>query len=145
MPQAFIGVDVIVGARGETDTCFDEAYRFIDSLDVSQLHVFPYSERPNTQALNIGHIVSPQEKQRRSHLLLNLSEQKLEQFYRSQQNTLHKVLFEQPKKGHPMHGFTENYIRVEIPFDATLVNQTRTVRLTEYKKNEQPAYRCVFV
>lgn len=146
MPQAFIGVDVIVGARGETDACFDEAYQFIDSLDISQLHVFPYSERPNTQALNIGHIVSPQEKQRRSHLLLNLSEQKLEQFYRSQQNTLHEVLFEQPKKGHPMHGFTENYIRVEIPFDATLINQTRTVRLTEYiNENEQPAYRCVFV
>ena len=81
MPDAFIGVDVIVGTRGETEEYFEQAYRFIQSLDVTQLHVFSYSERPGTQALKIEHVVSSEEKHRRSRLLLDLSDEKTRAFY----------------------------------------------------------------
>ncbi len=145
MPHAFIGVDVIVGARGETPECFEEAYQFIQSLSISQLHVFPYSERPGTLALKIDEIVSPQEKQKRSHALLNVSDEKLLAFYQAQKDTIHEVLFEQPKPGHPMHGFTENYIRVELPYTKELVNQTHKVRLTEMIPGDVPAYKVEFL
>ena len=81
MPDAFIGVDVIVGTRGETDEYFEQAYEFIKSLDVTQLHVFSYSERPGTQALKIDHVVTPEEKHRRSQRLLELSDEKTHAFY----------------------------------------------------------------
>lgn len=136
MPDAFIGVDVIVGARGETEKCFEEAYRFIESLDISQLHVFPYSERPGTKALDIDGTVSSGEKQRRSHLLLELSDQKLHSFYQSQQGQEYEVLFEQPKSGKPMHGFTENYLRIEQPYEKKLVNTTCKIRLDELVEHE---------
>ena len=81
MPDAFIGVDVIVGTRGETPEYFEQAYQFIDGLDVTQLHVFSYSERPGTQALKIEYVVSPEEKHQRSQRLLALSDQKTQAFY----------------------------------------------------------------
>lgn len=113
MPDAFIGVDVIVGTRGETDAFFEDAYRFIDGLDISQLHVFSYSERPGTKALEIPHTVSPQTKHERSQRLLELSERKRTAFYRRFAGTARPVLWEHAKNGTPMQGFTDNYIRVE--------------------------------
>ena len=115
MPDAFIGVDVMVGCRGEEPELFDECYDFLKSLDVTQLHVFPYSERPGTLALKIPYIVSDTEKKRRSKLLLDLSEEKRLAFYESHIGTLADVLFEKSNRGRSMHGFTRNYIRVELP------------------------------
>ena len=115
MPDAFIGVDVMVGCRGEEPELFDECYDFLKSLDVTQLHVFPYSERLGTLALKIPYIVSDTEKKRRSKLLLDLSEEKRLAFYESHIGTLADVLFEKSNRGRAMHGFTRNYIRVELP------------------------------
>lgn len=115
MPDAFIGVDVMVGCRGEEPELFDECYDFLKSLDVTQLHVFPYSERPGTLALKIPYIVSDTEKKRRSKLLLDLSEEKRLAFYESHIGTMADVLFEKSNRGRAMHGFTRNYIRVELP------------------------------
>lgn len=129
MPHAFIGVDVIVGTRGETDELFEETLRFIDNLDVSQLHVFSYSERPGTQALKIGHVVDPKVKHARSQLLLDISEHKLKAFYEKHQGDECRVLFEHTRKGGKMYGFTENYIKVEAPYNAGLVNRICKVRL----------------
>ncbi len=129
MPHAFIGVDVIVGTRGETDEYFEEAYRFIESLDVTQLHVFSYSERPGTQALKIDYVVDPATKHARSQRLLDLSDQKWRAFYEAHSGQTAKVLFEHTRKNGLMHGFTENYIKVERPYDASLVNQAVRVCL----------------
>ena len=130
MPNAFIGVDVIVGTRGETEDLFNEASQFIESLDISQLHVFSYSERPGTQALKIAHEVSPQMKNIRSAQILDISDRKLEVFYSSQIGKTKRVLFEDDQNEEFMHGFTENYIKVEHSYDASLVNQVRNVMLT---------------
>ena len=129
MPDAFIGVDVIVGARGETEEFFEKAYEFIESLDISQLHVFSYSERPGTQALKIGHVVSPEIKHERSRRLLELSDKKLKAFYSNHIGLEAKVLIEHASHGEVMHGFTENYIRVEMKRDDSLDNKLRTVKL----------------
>lgn len=129
LPDAFIGVDVIVGTRGETDAYFEDARRFIESLDVTQLHVFSYSERPGTQALKIDYVVDPKVKHTRSQILLDLSEKKLQAFYEAHIGREAKVLFEHTKKDGMMHGFTENYIKVETPYDASLINETRRIRL----------------
>ena len=115
MPDAFIGVDVMVGCRGETDECFEECYSFLDSLDVQQLHVFPYSERPGTAALNIPYIVDEKTKKLRSHRLLELSDRKTEAFYTRHIGQEMDVLLEKADKGKAMHGFTQNYVRVELP------------------------------
>lgn len=115
MPDAFIGVDVMVGCRGETPECFDECYDFLSSLDVQQLHVFPYSERPGTAALKIPYVVDDREKKRRSHRLLTLSDEKTEQFYSRHIGKEMDVLMEKSAKGRAMHGFTRNYIRIELP------------------------------
>lgn len=117
MPEAFIGVDVMVGCRGETPECFEECYSFIDSLDVQQLHVFPYSERPGTAALKIPYVVDDKEKKSRSHRLLELSDRKTEAFYRNFIGREMDVLMEKAPKGRAMHGFTGNYVRVELPAD----------------------------
>ena len=129
MPQAFIGVDVIVGTRGETAIYFEESYRFLAQMEVTQLHVFSYSERPGTQALTIEYIVSPQEKHERSQRLLQLSEEKLQSRYQRHQGQELPVLRERSKPGAPMHGFTPNYIRVEVPRNEALDNQLVTYRL----------------
>ena len=135
MPHAFIGVDVIVGARGETDECFEEARAFIESLDVTQLHVFSYSERPGTQALKIDYIVDPQTKHARSQQLLDLSDRKLHAFYEKHIGTKATVLFEHTRKGGMMHGFTENYIKVEAPYKAEWVNQSLQIELGDWNED----------
>lgn len=132
MPDAFIGVDVIVGTRGETDDYFQRAYDFISGLDVTQLHVFSYSERPGTQALKIDHVVAPAEKHCRSQALLELSDRKTHAFYERHIGQTMPVLLERPKPGAPMHGFTPNYIRVEVPHDDALDNQVVSVRLGQF-------------
>lgn len=138
MPDAFIGVDVMVGCRGETPECFEECYEFLSSLDVTQLHVFPYSERPGTAALKIPYIVSPQDKKERSHRLLELSDQKTRVFYERYIGTEREVLFEKASRGKAMHGFTDNYIRVELPAQQSspeLDNQLHRVRLLGFNRD----------
>ena len=140
MPDAFIGVDVMVGCRGETPECFEETYAFLDSLDVTQLHVFPYSERPGTSALSIPYTVSDQDKKLRSKRLLDLSDQKTEAFYRRHIGQEAEVLLEKATRGKAMHGFTKNYIRVELPAKLAtpdLDNQLVKVRLGELTADKQ--------
>lgn len=132
MPDAFIGVDVIVGTRGETPEYFEKAYEFISGLDVTQLHVFSYSERPGTQALKIDYVVSPEEKHQRSQRLLALSDEKTQAFYARHIGHTLPVLMEKSKAGAPMHGFTVNYIRVEVEGDNALDNHLVQVRLGEF-------------
>ena len=134
MPDAFIGVDVIVGTRGEEEAYFEEAYRFIESLDITALHVFSYSERPGTQALKIEYKVNPQEKHRRSERLLALSDVKLQAFYTRHIGTEAMVLLERPKAGCPYHGFTDNYIKVEVTDLSACDNMLVRVRLGEYNE-----------
>lgn len=134
MPHAFIGVDVIVGTRGETEAYFEKAYQFIESLDVTQLHVFSYSERPGTQALKIDYVVSPEEKHKRSQRLLALSDEKTKNFYRQFIGKEAKVLMEKSKAGMPMHGFTDNYIRIETEHNDELDNCLVTVRLGDFNE-----------
>lgn len=130
MPDAFIGVDVIVGMRGETDGCFEETYRFIEGLDISQLHVFSYSERPGTKALEIPYVVSPQTKHARSQRLLVLSEEKRRAHYAAYIGKDRPVLWEHARTGEPMQGFTDNYIRVMQPEDKAVAdNEVTRVRL----------------
>ena len=135
MPHAFIGVDVIVGTRGETEEYFNRAYDFLKGLDVTQLHVFSYSERPGTQALKIEHVVSPDEKHRRSQMLLALSDEKTRAFYASHIGKEAVVLMEKSKSGTPMHGFTNNYVRVELPHDNSLDNQLLRVRMGDFNED----------
>lgn len=134
IPDAFIGVDLIVGVRGETEQFFNDAVRFVSGLDISQLHVFTYSERPNTQALKIDHVVDPHEKHERCRRMLEISEKKTHRFYESQIGQIRTVLFEHPKKGAPMHGFTDNYIRVEKPYEKERVNTTCRVLLGNFNE-----------
>lgn len=118
MPDAFIGVDVMVGCRGETPECFEETYRFLESLDVTQLHVFPYSERPGTSALKIPYVVDEKSKKERCKRLIELSDAKTKAFYEQHIGKEMEVLFEKASRGKAMHGFTANYIRVELPASA---------------------------
>lgn len=136
MPDAFIGVDVIVGTRGETEEYFEQAYQFTSGLDVTQLHVFSYSERPGTQALKIDHVVSPEERHRRSQRLLGLSDEKTQAFYARHIGQTMTVLMEKAKAGTPMHGFTTNYIRVEIEGDNALDNQLVNVCLGDFNEDK---------
>ncbi len=135
MPHAFIGVDVIVGTRGETPEYFESAYNFIESLDVTQLHVFSYSERPGTQALKIDYIVSPEDKHKRSQRLLELSDKKLKDFYSRHIGKEAVVLSEHSRPGAPMHGFTENYIRVELNADKVKDNHLVKVKLGGFSED----------
>ena len=143
MPDAFIGVDVMVGCRGETPECFEETYTFLNDLDVTQLHVFPYSERPGTSALSIPYVVSDKDKKLRSKRLLDLSDEKTEAFYRRHIGQEAEVLFEKATRGRAMHGFTRNYIRVELSAkdaDPALDNQLVKVRLGELTPDKQALY-----
>jgi threonylcarbamoyladenosine tRNA methylthiotransferase MtaB len=122
MPNAFIGVDVMVGVRGKTLELFNECKQFIESLPISQLHVFTYSERAGTKALSIEPIVPINERRRRNEILQQVSESKLNTFYQSQQGKEAIVLWEDSKKGDMMHGFTENYVKVETKYNKNKVN-----------------------
>lgn len=139
MPDAFIGVDVMVGCRGETPECFEETYNLLKELPVTQLHVFPYSERPGTAALKIPYIVSDAEKKLRCQKLLELSEEKTLEFYNKYINKVRACLFEKAPHGKSMHGFTDNYIRVELPPSAVCEdydNKIMNVRLTGFNHDK---------
>ena len=129
MPHAFIGVDLIVGARGETDELFQKSYDFVESIDISRLHVFPYSERPDTRALAIDGIVTQEEKHRRTCRMLALSERKLADFTSRFIGTTRKVLPEEPRPGRPMYGFTDNYLKVSMNPNPDLANKIVSVHL----------------
>lgn len=144
MPHAFIGVDVIVGTRGETPEYFEQTYDFLKEVDVTQLHVFSYSERPGTQALKINYKVSPEEKHERSQRLLALSDEKTHAFYASFLGKEANVLMEKAKPGMPMHGFTDNYIRVEMAHDDSLDNRIICVRLEDFTE-DQTALKAVLL
>ena len=140
MPDAFIGVDVMVGCRGETPECFEETYEFLDGLDVTQLHVFPYSERPGTSALSIPYVVSEKDKKLRVKRLLELSDKKTHAFYERFTGQEAEVLMEKATRGRAMHGFTKNYIRVELAAkdaDPALDNQLVKVRLGELTRDKE--------
>lgn len=139
MPEAFIGVDVMVGCRGETPEYFEETYQLLENLPVTQLHVFPYSERPGTAALKIPYIVDDKDKKLRSQRLLELSDKKTEEFYSQYIGTEKEVLFEKASKGKAMHGFTDNYIRVELPASMAseeLDNEIVKVKLTKFNHDK---------
>lgn len=145
MPDAFIGVDVMVGCRGETPACFEETYDFLSGLDVTQLHVFPYSERPGTSALSIPYVVSDADKRVRSKRLLDLSDEKTHAFYQRYMGTEAEVLFEKAPRGKAMHGFTRNYIRVELPPSEVREeydNQLMTVCLGDFN-HDQTALKAI--
>ena len=131
MPDACIGVDVIIGFPGETDELFLETYHFLNELDISYLHVFTYSERENTPAASMDGVVPLNVRKKRSKMLRGLSVKKRRSFYESQLNTVHTVLFEgENKKGYIL-GFTENYVKIKQPWNPGLINTTREVLLTE--------------
>ena len=131
MPDACIGVDVIVGFPGETDELFLETFNFLNTLDVSYLHVFTYSERPNTKAAVMDNSVPKAKRMKRSKLLRGLSVKKRRAFYESQLGATRTVLFESENKLGYIHGFTENYVKVKAPWNPDLVNTTHEVKLTE--------------
>ena len=131
MPNACIGVDVIVGFPGETDELFLETYHFLNELDISYLHVFTYSERVNTSAANMQGVVPQNIRKKRSKMLRGLSVKKRRSFYESQLNTSHSVLFESENKKGYINGFTENYVKVKAPWNPILVNTKQEVTLTK--------------
>ena len=136
MPDAFIGVDVIVGVRGETDELFEQSCQFIDSLDISQLHVFTYSERAGTKMLDIEHSVNLKERKHRSEVLHTLSDKKTNAFYESQRGKTYPVLWESRHNGDNMIGFSTNYVKAERSFDKSLVNTIQTVTLGEWNEDK---------
>lgn len=131
MPHACIGVDVIVGFPGETEADFLDTYNFLNNLDINYLHVFPYSERPNTRAYEMADAVPQKERNRRADMLRILSEKKKRAFYEQHIGTETQVLFEADIHDGLMEGFTENYIRVVAKYDPLLVNETKYLRLTQ--------------
>lgn len=135
VPHAFIGVDVIAGTNGETEVLFQESYDFINSLEISQLHAFTYSERSGTQALKIPWKVDVEDRKRRTQMYINLSEKKLRAFYEKQLGTQQTVLFEEQIKKDKLVGFTENYIKVETHHNEDLVNQLEKVTLKSILPN----------
>jgi len=135
LPDAFIGIDVIAGSRGESDQDFEDAYLFIKNLPFSQLHVFPYSERQGTKALEIKEVVPIPERKRRAKMLQTLSEKKLRAFYQENINKTEEVLFESYNDHGKMYGFTKNYVKVEIPYNQNLNNKLTFVNLQEINSN----------
>ena len=135
LPDAFIGVDVIAGMRGETEAAFEDGLRFVESLDVSRLHVFPYSERAGTRALDIPLAVPQAEKHRRVEALLRVSERKLRDFLARHRGEVRPVLFEDDETDGMIGGFTDNYIRVEVPYDRSLANRVVPTRLGATNEN----------
>lgn len=131
IPDAFIGVDLIVGARGESEELFHVSRDFVTNLPITRLHVFPYSERPGTMALKIDGIVDQHTKSLRAGEMINISENKLKEFTCQFLGSIRPVLFEQPSKGQPMHGFTDNYIKVLAPYKPEYINKLALVKLTD--------------
>jgi len=135
IPTAFIGVDVIAGTNGETDEFFRDSYRFIADLDVSQLHAFPYSERPGTKALEIKPVIPVEERKLRTQRLIKLSDRKTAYFYTQNLGSVRKVLFEEQKDKKTISGFTDNYIRVETAYREELENNIVSVELESISPN----------
>ncbi|MFA9391632.1 MAG: tRNA (N(6)-L-threonylcarbamoyladenosine(37)-C(2))-methylthiotransferase MtaB [Prolixibacteraceae bacterium] len=135
LPDAFIGVDVIAGTNGETEQFFQDSYAFILDLDISQLHVFPYSERPGTFALKIPHVVPVAERKARVQRYIDLSERKHRLFYETQLGSIRNVLFEHQNKGDRMFGWTDNYVRIETDWDEKLVNRVLPFKLEKINAN----------
>ncbi|WP_204273566.1 tRNA (N(6)-L-threonylcarbamoyladenosine(37)-C(2))-methylthiotransferase MtaB [Draconibacterium mangrovi] len=135
VPHAFIGVDVIAGTNGETEKYFQESFDFLNSLEISQLHAFTYSERSGTQALKIPWKVDVEERKNRTQKYINLSEKKLRAFYEKHIGSSQTALFETQKSQDNMHGFTENYIKVEVPYQKELVNKLGSVKLRSILPN----------
>ena len=135
VPHAFIGVDVIAGTNGETETLFQQSYDFINGLEISQLHAFTYSERSGTQALKIPWKVETEDRKRRTQMYINLSEKKLRAFYEKHLQTRQTVLFEDTPNSERMNGFTGNYIKVETAYNSNLVNQLVDVNLISVLPN----------
>ena len=131
MPNACIGVDVIVGFPGETDELFLETYNYLNTLDISYLHVFTYSERPNTEAIEMDGVVSKKTRAKRSKMLRGLSVKKRRAFYESQLGNELTVLFESENKEGFIHGFTENYVKVKTPWNPELINTLHKIKLTK--------------
>ncbi|MDO9275315.1 MAG: radical SAM protein, partial [Lutibacter sp.] len=148
MPDACIGVDVIVGFPGETDELFIETYNYLNELDISYLHVFTYSERPNTEAFEMEGIVPQNVRNKRSKMLRGLSVKKRRAFYESQLGKNFTVLFEGENKDGFIYGFTENYVKVKTPWNPELVNTLHKIKLTEINEDgivrfdwqKQPAF-----
>jgi len=136
MPHAFIGVDVIVGVRGETAELFEESCKFIDSLDISQLHVFTYSERAGTKMLDIEQTTPLAERKKRSDILHLLSDKKTKTFYESQKGKTYPVLWESRQHGEKMVGFTSNYVQVECDFKKNIVNTVEIVQLGGWNEDK---------
>ena len=131
MPNACIGVDVIVGFPGETEELFLETYNYLNEMDISYLHVFTYSERPNTEAVNFEGIIPKKIRAKRSKMLRGLSAKKRRSFYESQLGNTATVLFENENKEGFINGFTENYVKVKTPWNPKLANTLKSVILTE--------------
>lgn len=147
MPEAFLGIDVMVGTRGETPEYFEETYRLLYSLPVTQLHVFPYSERPGTAALKIPYVVDAKDKKVRSQRLLDMSDEKTQAFYASHIGEVKEVLFEKAPRGKAMHGFTDNYVRVELPAALSKEeydNEIMMVRLKDFN-HDKSALVCEII
>ncbi|MDN3706015.1 tRNA (N(6)-L-threonylcarbamoyladenosine(37)-C(2))-methylthiotransferase MtaB [Myroides ceti] len=148
MPDACIGVDVIVGFPGETDELFLETYHFLNDLDISYLHVFTYSERDDTEAAIMEGVVPANVRAKRSKMLRGLSVKKRRAFYEAQLNSSHTVLFESENKEGYIHGFTENYVKVKTPWNPELVNTLHPIHLTKIDEDgivrfdfiEQPVF-----
>ena len=143
MPNACIGVDVIVGFPGETDELFLETYNYLNEMEISYLHVFTYSERPNTEAVDMNGIVPKKVRAKRSKMLRGLSVKKRRAFYESQLGNTTKVLFESENKEGFIHGFTENYVKVKTPWNPEFVNTIHIINLT--KIDEDGLVRFDFV
>ncbi len=131
MPNACIGVDVIVGFPSETDELFLETYNYLNEMNISYLHVFTYSERPNTEAVNFEGTVPKKIRAKRSKMLRGLSAKKRRSFYESQLGNTATVLFENENKEGFINGFTENYVKVKAPWNPKLANTLKSVILTE--------------
>jgi len=135
IPDAFIGVDIIAGMNGETEELFMDGYNFVKNLEFSQLHVFPYSKRPNTKALEIETVVPAPKRRKRAELLQEISDRKLQLFYHQNIGTQRIVLFEEQAEKGKMEGFTENYIRTETSYNPKLINCPVLVELTGILEN----------
>ncbi len=135
MPNACIGVDVIVGFPSETDELFLETYRYLNDLPISYLHVFTYSERPNTEAIEMDGVVPINVRKKRSKMLRGLSVKKRRAFYESQIGNTLNVLFESENKEGYIHGFTENYVKIKYPWNPELINTIHKIKLTEIKED----------
>lgn len=136
IPDAFIGIDLIVGVNGETPEMFAQTVDFVESLDISFIHQFQYSEREGTRALKFTPRVTAKQKQERADVIKSICDRKHKQFVESKLGTVRDALFESARKGGKMYGYTDNYIRVSVPYDKNLVNKIVPVRLLSIADEE---------